>query len=118
MDAPRSRRIDGNAVVTTRLSRVVMNSARLTTAKVQPARVCDCLLTLPPKKEGVSGFRERTRPRLVDVLGVHRRHHVEEHPAREPRRELLVRGPRRARDELVERAEAAADGLAHDGVVD
>src|SRR4051812_35561938 len=115
IEAPRLLRIDGSAVETTRLSRVVMNSAIETIARVQRARrliacslVCECLLMKSANKKGSSVLRvhavvrQDVGPVSAGGSGIERGHHVHQHPGREEAPDLDAVAAGFALDEIDE----------------
>src|SRR2546430_3498861 len=134
----RSVRITGSAVVTTRLSIVVMKSSVDVIANVQssfglidppfrsprdnrPIYVVSSHLQRSEKRESseslLESLEEPPRPRLVGILQTHRGHDVDEHAVREERGDALGRQPGDALDVGDEVAEPVADDLADLGIV-
>src|SRR6187551_1089513 len=141
IDAPRSTRITGSAVDTTRLSSTTMNRAIDVMTNVQMVRVpafivtslsashCDLVIdysAVGEKREGPScvvllaPLGQASRPRVrvpVRDRVVHRREHVHEHPLGEEARDRVLVGARDRLDVVDEPAVPAGSGLA-DLVVD
>src|SRR5438105_12939762 len=121
MDACRSRCTVGRAVVTTRLSSVVMKSARLVIASVHPIRLleviacpllegCECLRTSARKKTRSPGAAQAAGdPVVLAVLAkVHGRSHVQEHAHRKEGADLVGVGAGHPLHEVPELAVAPA----------
>src|SRR6476469_9842364 len=141
MDACRSRWIVGSAIVTTRLSRVVMKSAMLVIANVQSVRFRSvvtspslsccrwCSLVVSAyevrsrkKGSGVVGIdgpelaQAVRHPGIAQAAQIHRGDHVQEHSLGEEQPHILRRRAGGALDPLPQIPITAPDDGAHLGV--